>query len=395
MRRSLLVVLLCLLSSSAIAQRIGGYDTPALLQFNAWLSAFNSGSDDQLRRFLLNEAPSQFHLLDRMVALRRRTGGFDARKVILSTDTRLTMLLQERVSDQFAGITLDVEGWDPHRITRVSVGQLERPREFAIHRLRDAQLADTLRARLRDTIVTQRFAGAILIRRDGRDVFAGATDTSAQADAATDAQYAIGSLARVFTAVATMQLVQAGRLRLGAPFAVYLHDVADADFASLPTIHQLLTRTAAASPADPYAILANVIESVSGIPYADYVRDHILVPAGMRSTVLDSAQSSSTAHDLTAFADALLGHRLLDSTTTELMITGKVSLRGGRFGYGVFETGSGPQRRISAGGAAPGANVSVDLLPASRTVVVVLANADPPAARLMADFIVNRLDLAP
>ena len=48
---------------------------------------------------------------------------------------------------------------------------------------------------------------------------------------------------KMFTAVAILQLVEAGKVRLTAPLGTYLPDYPNRDVATKVTIHQLLTHT--------------------------------------------------------------------------------------------------------------------------------------------------------
>ena len=56
-------------------------------------------------------------------------------------------------------------------------------------------------------------------------------------------RFRIGSLNKVFTAVATLQLVQQGKLGLDDPVGKYLTDYPNKDIATKVTIRQLLTHT--------------------------------------------------------------------------------------------------------------------------------------------------------
>ena len=117
-----------------------------------------------------------------------------------------------------------------------------------------------------------------------------------------------------------MQLAQAGKVRLDAPFGDYLKDYPNAAMARGVTVHQLLTHTGGVGdifgpqfnehrlqlktlndyvalygarvgefpPGTRWAyanygfiLLGRIIEEVSGQAYPDYVRDHIFAPAGM------------------------------------------------------------------------------------------------------------------
>lgn len=127
----------------------------------------------------------------------------------------------------------------------------------------------------------------------------------------------------MFTAVATLQLVKAGKLALDDPIGKHLSDYPNKDLASKVTVRHLLTHTGGtgdifgpeftknrlnlrehsdyvelygsrALTHEPgalhrysnygYILLGALIERVSGMSYRDYVRSRVLQPAGMKST---------------------------------------------------------------------------------------------------------------
>jgi hypothetical protein len=101
-----------------------------------------------------------------------------------------------------------------------------------------------------------------------------------------------------------------------------------------------------------------------------------------------------TVGDLLKFADALMGHKLLNAENTVLLITGKVDSGGGRkYAYG-FEDGRGKDGggAVGHGGGAPGMNGDLRIYPKSGYVVAVLSNLDPPAATQVSEFVGLRLE---
>jgi CubicO group peptidase (beta-lactamase class C family) len=100
----------------------------------------------------------------------------------------------------------------------------------------------------------------------------------------------------------------------------------------------------------------------------------------------------STVGDLMKFADALMGHKLLNAEYTDLLIKGKVDSGGGRmYAYG-FEDG----RKDGAGavghsGGAPGMSGDLRIYPQSGYVVAVLSNLDATPAPQVSAFLDARL----
>jgi CubicO group peptidase (beta-lactamase class C family) len=133
-------------------------------------------------------------------------------------------------------------------------------------------------------------------------------------------QFFLASISKSFTALAVMQLVEAGQIALDAPVQSYLPDftLADPSAAAQITIRQLLNQTSGLADAgfpegrlpqpettaervsslrsarpvaapgaeyhyfNPnYQVLARVVEVVSGQPFSSYLQAHILTPLQM------------------------------------------------------------------------------------------------------------------
>jgi D-alanyl-D-alanine carboxypeptidase len=323
-------------------------DTPAGHQAAAWLESFDRGDTDSYREFLQKNFPSRLGDLGREMDFRRMTGGFDLKKVEESAPSKLTALVQERQSDQMARLALEVEGAEPHRITILDLRAIPRPAEFPLPRLSQSELVAAARKKIDEEVSSDRFAGAVLIARDSKPVFAeayGLADREHKTPNTLQTRFRIGSMNKMFTAVSTLQLVQAGKLALTDPIGKYLTDYPNKDVATKVTIHQLLTHTggtgdifgpdfdqhrlelrtlqdyvklygARALQFEPgskweysnygFILLGAIIEKVSGQSYYDYVREHVYVPAGMTAT--GSEQEDK------AVPDRSVGYTKMDST---------------------------------------------------------------------------------
>jgi CubicO group peptidase (beta-lactamase class C family) len=264
--------------------------------------------------------------VDGMLGFRAQTGGFELKKAEASTPSKFTGLVQERDSDQFARFEVEAEPAEPYRITRLDLRAVPRPPEFAVPRMTESELAAALRARLEADTAADRFAGAVMVTRNGRTIFSGAyglADREKKVPNKLATRFRIGSMSKMFTATAVLQLVQAGKIKLDGTVGKYLPDYPNKDIATQVTIHQLLTHTGgtgdffgpefdahrlelrtlqdyvklfgtrgpAFEPGSRWAysnygmlLLGVIIERVSGQSYYDYVRDNVYAPAGMTST---------------------------------------------------------------------------------------------------------------
>lgn len=164
--------------------------------------------------------------------------------------------------------------------------------------------------------------------QDGKVVLTGScgsysrTENRALTD---DILYGIGSVSKIYTTVAVMQLVEAGRVSLDAPVTRYLKDFKMADeryrqitvrmllnhssglmgshfenamlfgdadpVAADSLLEQLSTQRLKADPGaysvycnDGFTLAELVVEAVTGMEFMDYVRTRILKPAGLENT---------------------------------------------------------------------------------------------------------------
>jgi len=301
-------------------------DTPAGNQAKGLLDAFNTGDGAKYKEFLSKNYPDRVQNADRDMGLREMTGGFELKQIEESTPTKIVVLVQERASDQMARLTVEVQAEGQHQITNFNARAVPRPANFALPHLSEGELITAVRTKLDEEAKADRFSGAALLAKNGKQVFAqayGFADREKKISNQLKTRFRLGSMNKMFTAVATLQLVQAGKLDLKTPFGKYLPDYPNQDLASKVTIEQLLTHTGGTGDIfgpefashrlelkslqdyvnlygkrggefDPgsqwrysnygFLLLGVLIEKVSGQSYYDYVRDHIFKPAGMTGT---------------------------------------------------------------------------------------------------------------
>ncbi len=234
--------------------------------------------------------------------------------------------------------------------------------------LSEGELISVVRQKLAQDTASDHFAGAVLIAHNGKPVFAeayGLSDREYKIPNTLKTRFRIGSLNKVFTAVATLQLVQQGKLGLDDPVGKYLTDYPNKDIATKVTIHQLLTHTGGTGDLfgpefdahrlelrthqdyvklygnrgpsfEPgsrseysnygFLLLGAIIEKVSGESYYDYVRKHVYTPAGMTST-------GSEPEDQ-AVPDRSIGYTATGTTNGLRPNTGMLPYRGTSAGGG-------------------------------------------------------------
>ena len=161
------------------------------------------------------------------------------------------------------------------------------------------------------------FSGTVLVVKDDRVVLHegyGFADRERRVRNGPETLYEVGSLNKTLTAAAVLQLEARGALSTSDPLSRHLGPFPPAKAAA--TIHHLATHTAGLVPdgadlgagADRedfvenvkrvapesvpgeryrytnagYSVLAAIVETVSGMPYEAYVREHLAGPAGLR-----------------------------------------------------------------------------------------------------------------
>jgi CubicO group peptidase (beta-lactamase class C family) len=181
-----------------------------------------------------------------------------------------------------------------------------------------------------DAYVRQgKFRGAVLVAKDGKPVFRkGYGPANAEWDIPNtpDTKFRIGSITKQFTAMAILQLVEAGKVKIDDPVNKYLEQVPSTW--DKITVHHLLTHTSGIpsytslpnfwrdkvrDPVKPeeivklirdkpldfepgekwiynntgYVLLGRIIEKTSGENYAAYIQKHIFDPLGMKDSGYD------------------------------------------------------------------------------------------------------------
>jgi CubicO group peptidase (beta-lactamase class C family) len=273
----------------------------------------------------------------------------------------------------------------------------------------------------------------------------GAAEVREQRDATADTQYRVGSITKTFTAAAIMQLRDDGKLDLedtldmhveGAAHAPTLrrllshtsglqretHDDAwlHARFAGVPELIETLDRAEQVLPPGArfhysnlaFALLGIVVERVSGVPYAEYVRQRLLQPLGLTRTSFEPAAPAATGYlvqpyvegvwdeapvetgawiaagqlwgtvrDLCRWAwflaepdESVLKRELVEEMRTVQSIDDHVRWTGG-YGLGLMLRRDGERVLAGHGGSMPGFIASVYVSPADKIGAATLTNS--------------------
>jgi CubicO group peptidase (beta-lactamase class C family) len=304
-------------------------------------------------------------------------------------------------------------------------------------------------------VSTGQFMGSVLVARNDKvliDKGYGFADLAAKTPNGPDTKFRLGSVTKQFTATCIMLLEERGKLKVEDPVKKYLPN-APAAWDGI-TIFNLLTHTSGipnftefpaylkteSVPVTPeqlvarfrdkpldfapgtswkysnsgYALLGYLIERISGMSYARFVRDNIFVPLGMKNSGYDSSAQKipehatgyvptpegpliaryidmtvpyaagalySTTEDLLRWEQGLYGGKLLKPASLQKMTTPFKN----HYAFGLHvETDSRGGKVISHNGGIEGFNAHVDYVITDNLAVIVLANLNGDAADQMA-----------
>ncbi len=191
----------------------------------------------------------------------------------------------------------------------------------------DATLAREIEAYVKGLVAADEFSGAVMVARGDDVLFQGAWGLASRSFGApnrVDTKFNLGSMNKMFTAVAISQLAQRGKLDFDDTVGKHLPDWPNAAVRDRVKIHHLLTHTSGMGSyfndayqkaakeqfrkvrdyrtlyADEplsfepgsnwsysnsgFMLLGEIVEEVSGKDYFDYVRENVTAPLGMKDT---------------------------------------------------------------------------------------------------------------
>ena len=334
MKRVAVVLLLLIANAIFGSSGITVPDTAPGKLFQEWVAAFNAADISALRKFAethygpearTGRSPEQ--IAQGQLEDRQTVGGWDLVKVENSSPLNLTVLLKSRATfPRYMRFGFEVSERDPTRLIQRRADSAGLPAEAVDERKPAAELASEMEAKLTRLAEKGEFSGAALLAQDGKAVWQkifGMADREKKIPVTLETRFRLGSLNKMFTAVAIAQLVEAGKLKFEDTLASVLPDYPNREVAKKITIAQLLTHTSGLGdifgPAffekkdtlrevkdylplfvdqplrfEPgarwsysnggFVVLGLVIEKLSGKNYFAYIQEHVYEPAGMTAS---------------------------------------------------------------------------------------------------------------
>lgn len=309
-----LVVVAALISATSAALA----KSSAEVAFDEWLAAFNSNDRAKIRAFNERRFDDAEHDLDYVLDSREETGGLDVIDIERNEPKTLVAMTRERNFPAYRRVTVSLEQSGGMKLEDVRQDPQRMPQDEALKAL------DAFATHLADT---DRFSGVLVIEQNGNRLYGkafGLADRENDIPVRLDTPFLFASQGKMFTAVAVLQLVHAGKLGLDDPLGKYLTDYPDKEMAKV-TIRQLLSHQGGTgdigvlqpeeggnrawvrtiddlirlngnrAPSFPpgsafeysnygFVLLGAVVEKITGKSYYAYLDDHVFAPAGMKET---------------------------------------------------------------------------------------------------------------
>ncbi len=423
--------------------------TPAGRAFRSWLAAYNTGRADSLEA-ALTRLYSESALVRRPAAERaaglldwfRNYGAMTPVRLDSLTQIAAVVTVREELTGGWGVVYLDVDSVPPYPVTGVGLLPFTEPPDFReLTVADDSALAAQVRTLADRLARAGAFSGVVLLTHGSRtlvrEAYGGSGGETPTLNT-PETRFELASVSKMFTAVAALQQVEAGRLALDSTIGSVLPELPAP--ASGATLHQLLTMSSgipdffrsprywaersrirtfpdywpyfAGRPLEfpsgtgwsysnsNFLLLGAAVERVAGRPFAEVVTERVFRVADMTNTAYDGGGPAgggvSTVADLERFARELLAGRLIGPGLLARALTGHVATEyGGRDGYG-FETRNwNGVRIVGHGGAFTGISHQVDMYPDLGYVLVVLGNSDRSGAQAIASRVRGMIAASP
>ena len=244
-------------------------------------------------------------------------------------ETHAVLIVRTSISEQWLAIVLDVDDKPPHKITALAFNRARTPTNVPKpEKLTDSEIAKELGAYVHRLAKQDAFSGSVLLAKAGPPLLTlavGLANRDFKAPNTIDTKFNLGSMNKMFTAVAILQLAEQGKLSLDDPLAKHLDTSwLSQNILDRVKIRHLLTHTSglgsyfndifertsrahfrAVNDYKPLVInetlafepgaqqrysntgmliAGAIVEKASGTDYFDYIRQHVTGPAAMTRT---------------------------------------------------------------------------------------------------------------
>lgn len=326
------------------SQPAGDYNDDTVLpaglpgtRIQAMIEAFNANNQEILGSFLeehctegfRNFGPLEMHF-GAFSQTFYMTGGVDFYGIRTYSEPRneTVVILRDRIFGDWFSFALDFDKEAGYRISGISFNSARPPKNAPQEKLPEKDLIPYARELADRLCKNDQFSGALLIAKGDQVLLekaCGEANKSWHTGNNIDTKFNLGSMNKMFTATAVMQLVEKGVLSLDTPISGYVDESwLPESITGKVTVHHLLSHTSGLGSYfnetyingsrelyrnvddfkplvqgdtlrfEPGAhfrysntgmlLLGVVIEKATGMNYFDYIRKNIYEPAGMVNT---------------------------------------------------------------------------------------------------------------
>lgn len=309
---------------AAIAAAPAIPDTAAGQAMRFWFEAMNSRDPVKIQSYI-----DRYHRtssVEDYLGYYNYVGTMSLARIEESEPNSISALLTGSNSDELYRINIITDPTDKTKLIKIEMSAIDRPDDLAIPRLSQADALLALDEKASELVADDKFAGAMAIAKDGVEIYSkawGMTDRSNNIPNRIDTKFRLGSANKMFTAIASLQLVESGKLSLSGKVGDYLPDYPNKEIAGKVTIRQILTHTGGTGEifteeylahisdykthsdyvekfgsrppefepgsAESYSnygfvLLGAIIEKLSGLSFYQYVDANIFEPVGMQNS---------------------------------------------------------------------------------------------------------------
>ncbi len=304
----------------------------------ALIEAYNSNDAARITKFLEKHCTKEFQ---EMVPMERHvqvfqetyrgTGGLSfhsIRKYTPAREGEVVVVLKDEYFDSWRAIVLEYEEGGDKKIASLGFNGARTPSNVTEGPLSEAQMLEQVEKVMKRLKDKDAFSGTLLIAKNDKVLYefvCGEASKRFHVPNNIDTKFNLGSMNKMFTSTAIMQLVEKNKVSLDDPISKYLDESwLPKSITDKVTVHHLLTHTSglgsyfnqkywetsremfrqlddykplvidetlAFEPGERFRysntgmfLLGVIIEKASGENYFDYIREKIHKPAGMKNS---------------------------------------------------------------------------------------------------------------
>jgi D-alanyl-D-alanine carboxypeptidase len=220
-------------------------DTPTRHVLEQWLDAFNSADRAKLTSFWQANNP-EWSQIDRELHIRKESGGFTLLKVTSDDGSNLDAVVAD-AGEAFLGVTVHLRSGNPIEVTSITIHGVTSAEGLVPRFSNESELISGVLSKAETLGTSDQFSGSVLIARNGKILLQrawGLANRNTHSPNTVDTEFCLGSMNKMFTGVAVLQLVQARKLSLDATLSEYWKDYPNQELARKVKVRELLNNTA-------------------------------------------------------------------------------------------------------------------------------------------------------